>query len=525
MVVIGVALLYLLAMPVRFVTHDAADELQFLMEGEPTYRANHLLLTPVYKLAYWATAPALPPFIGPQLVNVLAGLLVVAAVFTMARHITNSHGWAGVLAGFVGVSHLWVHGSTMETGAIATALLSAAVLIAWRSHDSPRVGATFTCWALACLSVLFAFNHVLLLPIFLIALLTSVWPDRGALVKHLLAAGCTTVLVVLVPLTFAGFASGATNVPEVLTWLQSHPDQTRLSDVGFGMTGLLRSFSGFVRLWFATHSGPTLLKAKMQGIELQDVTPLTWLSLIVGLAVAWGILGLCMASLRKRGSRDPWPWLSATAIGVILLFGSIWLGSDPQFWLPALPFVALMMAVGIQAYRERNTTFQKFGPMAGAVLCAVAAWVNAPRETPSTLFPKGGSAFQAAEQLAKSLRPADLVLTPGAGWAIYVRHYASEVNVVNLSYADFLGRDGEFLEKLVEMVKEASRTGGRVYFDGLQGPLLSSQIGYWNMVANARGVGREQLGAFLQEVAVLESAHEGLVMLRPSQYTAEAFHD
>jgi hypothetical protein len=517
----GTGVLYLLAMPTRFVTHDAADELQFVLEAEPSYRANHLLLTPTYKLASWLTSAAgfgLPTFVGPQLLNVVAGLVVVATVFTMASYIIRSHTWAALLAIFVAGSHLWFHASTMETGAIATAMLSVAVLIAWRSHDSPRLVSTVGCWLLACASVLFAFNQILLLPILLIALCLSVWPNRGALAKHLLAAGVTSVLVLLLPLTYAGLASGATSIGEVLHWLRSHPDQTRLSDVGFGIMGLLRSFSGFVRLWFATGSGPTLLKAQLQGIELRDVTAVTWLSLSAGVLAAFAVSALCFASLQRPIRRAPWPWLSFAAVSVILLFGSVWLGSDPQFWLPALPFLALMMAAGIQTCREHGT-FQKFGLAGASVVCAVAAWTNAPRETPSTMFPKGGPAFEAAERLAQSLSPRDLVLTPGAGWAIYVRHYTPGVNVVNLAYADFMGRDGEFLEKLVETMKQSWSEGGRVYFDGLQGPLLSSQLGYWNMVANARGVERAQLGAFLQEVVALEPLQEGLVTLMPDQYS------
>jgi hypothetical protein len=495
------AVLYLATMPVRYASGESFTEYELAgADGRELIRPNHLFTA----LLNWLVLRAVPEgderagIIAIQAVQILAAVLAGLGLWRLLR---RSGAAAGALAALLLVFFLargvWMHASTVETGMIPLALLVGALAVLWQTGDGERdrlpLGTTAAAFAVFSLSVLFALYQVLLAPVLLAWLALR---ERRRRLAHLATAVGTMLLAGLVPyIALAAGLFGVDSVDGFVGWLTYHHDKEFLVGLmGIGFEGVLRSLSGLLNLLVDSGGAMPFVRLLLRGADPGEADLFALGRAALGGAVAAALLGLAVLGSGRDRVLALCCW---AGLGITLLFGIVWLGSDPQFWLPAWPFCLLLAAMG--AARLARTPRGHWVAAGGWTAAAVLLVVNLPVREPSLLLPSGGPQHRLAMELAPSLAAGDLILHPGANhgqsWVQAVHFVRSGVQIVTLvDKAYFREREAAgFASEVSRLIDERLRRGRRVYLDGFGGPLQAEQVGPWLVVESFRNCRRPDL--------------------------------
>lgn len=498
-----ILLVYLVTMPVEYARGDPAAE--HSLASSPDARAdrlvrpNHLLTAPLNRLVLQAVPAGSyrAGLIALELLQVLAAFLAAVGLWRLARRVAPeaSPVLPALLILFFLAYGVWRHAITIETGMVPLALLIASIWI-FEAGDRASTGRTAAASAVFSLGVLFAFNQVLLAPAFLVLVAMRRPAGRAA---HLLAAAGAMLLAGAVPyVVLAAGLLGIRSPAGFFAWLTDHPDKESLAHLSIGLGSIFRSLSGFLNLLVDLRGAPTFVRLLLSGGGGGSLDPLLAGRLAAGACLFGGLLVLALIGSRGDRALAASGWLAAAAT---LLFGIVWLGSDPQFWLPAWPFLFLLAVRGA-ATLERS---RWRGWVRGAAWVAAAALpvLNLPVFGPSLLVPAGGPEDRTAREMAPLFQPGDLLLYPSAthgdSWVSPLHHLRGDIRVVSLADRKTFGeaRAAGFRDALARWIDEQRREGRQVFVDGLVGPVRPEQIGPWEVVKSFRGWSRADLRKLL----------------------------
>lgn len=502
--IVGLAFfgLCLLSMPVILQgSGDAtAETSRALMVQEPI-RSNHLLVTTAYR--WWLSltpflANSLPAFVRLQVLTALVGACSVALLHKCLRVMGCSARASLGLALLLGLSYgHWLHARESETDIIPEALLIACLclLAAARKRETARALVLSAGAALMVgLAVMFSLNFVLLLPG--LALYPIFFFCRSLRLRAALLFGALCAVIV-VGGSWLGYAAQAHSwtLGEFVHWLSHHSEEEGLGRVGLNLKGLLRSLVG-IQVYF---TGPSTLTSLAKDALVNDGARLHIGALDIGRVVLGvGIAtGLGLASLQVRGVEDGRKSLIFTGICVLpsLLFCTLWLGSDPQFWIPVIPFllchIGFLNAAGAPALRG-GVGRQGLGLVALTTLFLF----NLPYPVPTLAWSGGGREWRQAQALDSILHEGDLVAFP-AGYPRYLR--TAHIDLVNLYYDNRLRENRpQAIPQLLDRIEHTLRAGGNALVVELYTVENPTAVGYWEMIKNAFGYDRATLIAAIE---------------------------
>ena len=419
---------------------DAAFEAWRVARGGGEARAHHLWLTPLFE-GVAALLPAVPTFAALQCLTALTGAITAVLLFRMLIEVVPRRTALLATLVWIACAAVWEHSRSAETGMVAPPFLLGAFLIARRRpHASALLLAT---------SVLLSMNAALLVP----AWLLRARKPRAAV---LLGAAVAVPYALAAP------------TPNVIAWVL-HTDMGPFSTSP--VHALARLPIGLGRLGFPQSEGETLLKLTLQGHDVA-LPAAEMFAVARNLGFAFALAVLAALGWMRSGERA----YHAALVAPTLAFGAVWLGSDPQFWLPIAPFLWILAA---QALPRSSAPWL-------LALAALMLVTNRHSGAPTALDPQGDWRWQASARLAVTLGPAPLLIRPGAGrWASeYVRVYAPDVDVLDL----LVGPP----EDLRAAVIAARAEGRAVHVDGLED---RSAAGAWELLERYRGITRDDVRA------------------------------
>jgi hypothetical protein len=183
----------------------------------------------------------------------------------------------------------------------------------------------------------------------------------------------------------------------------------------FSPARVLRSASGLVNGFVLTDLG-TLMRLGLTDPRIPEFAREFWRFALACVPTLLLLAGACVLLWKVKPRLGQFLWLVMVVTGV---FGYLWLGSDPQFWLPVvnlapLAFAAIFSRLGTVMRR----VFLGFMLLLGLLLCVV----NYKGRTPCLLSPRGGASWQLAERVSEVL-PTDLpVIVFAPDWASYLQY-------------------------------------------------------------------------------------------------------
>jgi hypothetical protein len=471
---IGIAIfgVYWLTMPIVLPdSGDAGAQVALAQRSPPELNPHHLLVIPAHRQALQVAArfkERPPAFQSIQILNALAGAAAGALFFALLRGLAVS-GWtaAAFTFGLAFTAVHWLHSREAETGILANGfLLLAANLL-------PAGMAVLLPAAAAALAILSALNAALALPALALLGGISIWRS----LKFLVVAAILTALGF-----FAFHLIHGVTPREAMAHLVTHPSTARLPEQGdLSAANALRAASGMVNAMIGDTPITTAVKQAMRGEERIPIAPRDGLRFGLGALVALSLLIPLVLPPRGGHPHARRVWLATwVALVPIAAFNLLWLGSDPQFWLPVLPFLGALAAVRAVGSRMAGTV--------AAIAAALLFAANVPRAVPTRLDPKGGVEWQQAAAFARFATPGDLLIHNN-GWGRYLDAFG-KYEVVNLVYSLPAGRE-RYEEKLFAAIDRHLGTEGRVFALDVFGPPSSRAIGGWEEIAAISGRGRE----------------------------------
>jgi hypothetical protein len=364
-----------------------------------------------------------------------------------------------------------------ETGMPPLAMVMVAVAILVRN---PGYGGSVLGGAAFAASVLLSVHAILLAPAMLLLLRRTTEGRvryRKALVPFLMAVAVPVVLAYVLAWRASGDAS-------FLSWMTEHPSQKDLQHIHFGLSAILRNFAGMLRLLVDAGSLASVAKVVMQGGADVILAPLSIVRDVVAtLLSSWLIVDI----IRRRHQCSRSRHLLVVAFVPVFAFNALWLGSDPQFWLPLLPFLLLTLAD-----TRRNPGWLML------VLPLAMGIMNVPIRERSLLVPGGDAAERTAYAMKRILREQDLILTPGSRWTSAVRSMGCPARVLLLNSAGVPGGAVPDLRLITDRIDSSLGVGGRVFVDNALGPRTLESIGPWEIVASAYHLSRDSLATSLR---------------------------
>ena len=468
LVIFGV---YWLTMPLVLPdSGDAGAQVALAQRTPREINPHHLLVIPAHRLALRVagTFNDPPPFRSIQILNALAGAAASALFFALLRRL-GVPGWtaATFTFGLAFTAVHWLHSREAETGIFANffLLLAANLLPAGTPVILPAVA--------AAMAILSALNAALVLPTLALPGGISIW--RG--LKFLVVAAAITAL------GFFAFHVGHGVTPgEAMEQLIHHPSTARLPEQGeLSAANVLRATSGLVNAMTGDTPITTAVKQAMRGEGRIPITTRDGLRFGLGALLVLALLAPLVLPPRVGIPNARRVWIAAwVALVPIAAFNILWLGSDPQFWLPALPFLGALAAVRASSSRT--------GAMAATLAAALLFAVNVPRAVPTRLDPKGGKEWQQAAAFARFATTGDLLIHNN-GWGRYLDAFG-KYDVVNLVYSLPAGKK-PYEEQLFSTIDRHLGTHGKVFALDIFGPPSAHAIGGWEEVAAISGRGRE----------------------------------
>jgi len=305
--------------------------------------------------------------------------------------------------------------------------------------------------------------------------------------RALATAVAVLAIVGAAPFVAVAAGEGVRTAGGFAAWLGGHPDAAGLERTPGPFT-MMRAATGVARLVFPESGGETAVKAALTGaaVELRGDAWWTLARNLVALAALAG--GAAIGAWRGRRGREV--HLILLAVLPTALFDLVWLGSDPQFWLPVYPFLLALVARALPCSGGRLAHVA-----AGAALVALYV-TNVTAGAPTPLSPRGDARWRAAAEMQTSLGGDALVVIPMRSRTPleFVPHFRRDVELLDLSYSAPAGLRGEdFVRWLDDRIDAARHIGRRVYVEGIEDPLPPELLGSWGFVARARGVTREEL--------------------------------
>ncbi|MCC7491652.1 MAG: hypothetical protein IT204_04870 [Fimbriimonadaceae bacterium] len=464
---------------------DGLKETGLLLGSGSGLRAYHLFQTPWLRL--WLQGWQMlgwqgPEQVPPQLCNALCGGLSAGLLWRLAQLAGLSARSAGALvAVFVLSANPWAHARTVETGITPLPLELAALWLLW-PREGGRPGARSAALAAVCAAggVLLALNLVVLLPALLVA------AARGGR-RAALAFGATTVVLLSACYLLAAWREAVLAPAAFVSWVLHHEDSKGLA-AARGVLGALRALIGLGRLVWPVSAGETAVKAVLRG-EPVLVDPTAWLTLLRN--------GLTAAALSWWTLAGWWPRRRTAAGGILTwafavqaVFNLIWLGSDPQYWLPLYPLLLLAAAWRLAAGSGRWLLW----PSLVALLAT-----NLPTSLPSPLYPRWGHEWVVARQVAAQLPSrASLVLCGNSALRL-VHQVRPDVGVIDLVYQPPEELEGAAFERWLSPTLALAAAGGPLYVEGLRDPYPARLLGNFEMLAGTHRIGRGELAAWLDQ--------------------------
>jgi len=266
----------------------------------------------------------------------------------------------------------------------------------------------------------------------------------------------------------------------------------RLAEHGqLSFANVLRAGSGLINALTGDTAVTTALKARLLG---KAVIPLgSWDWIRFGLGALLGLHLLLALLDRPHGGRERTLWLATWAAFLpTALFNLLWLGSDPQFWLPILPFLGAWSAFRILRSARPRRAGAPLGASAivlPAMAALILAVVNWPTAVPTTVNPRGGPVWQRARAFAEVVQPGDLFLHNG-GFGPYLQSMGFD-GAVSLVWT-LPPRKGEYERALFAHVDSTHAHGGRVYAENVFGRVTAANAGGWEEIVAISGHGHEE---------------------------------
>lgn len=509
MIVVGA--IYVLSMPIKFCMGDPASEIANTI-GTQSIRASHLLTTPTY-----AAILNINSFLGvfsrgfilAQLFNIILGLGSAFILYSTQICLGVSKRIATYLSLLFLLSNgVWNHSVTAETGIHSLFFLTISLyfIIKFIIAPKPKSRQAIYSFIGLCIGALFSINIVLFIPGILIAIFIKLVNfEKNKLIKIYLGLLIIFLALIITPFYLASSLVGINSFVEFIGWLTNHPEALKLSHLHrFGIELILRPFSGIIALFVNPGQAINVLKATIQGVEIAENIWAELPFLIFSLFLVTAFVLLSLYGLFKITNRALQSYFIISLL-FLFLFNSYWLGSDPQFWLPALPLILLLMGLGSMSLK-----MNKYLKITCLIIPFLMTYYNLPTEIPSLFSPRGGKDMHLAYEFVSKIQNPSVIFTPGNSWPDFVKEVSNNKdNVISLVYSD-VDVDNDFFRKIDKQIADSIQQGKLVFFDDLLPPLHAKQIGYWKMVKSTHGVSRENLLTYLKQKYKVETTVPGL---------------
>ncbi len=484
--------LYALTMPIVLpASGDAMAQIAATLTQPLELNPHHLLVTPADRLALAISARVGyrgPAFIPIQALNSLLGAAACGLflLWLVRLGVPLPVAFAYALALAATFAH-WLHSREAETGILANFFLLLTLNLAARSRSRRRIVLPAIP---AALSILCALNCAALMPA--LALFNTLGTESRARGRTILGFLVASALVTMVALVLVPWIAVGSSPQAVIEKLTTHASTDRLPEQGeLTFANVLRAGSGLINAFTGDTAVTTALKARLSGEAPVPVPDLDWMRFALGALLALVVTLPLLA--RPPGEKERLVWLAAwVALVPVALFNFLWLGSDPQFWLPLLPFLGTWSAV----HAVRSTRGWRSGHPAapGTALAVVAAALalaiaNAPTPVPTLLDRNGSQSWQRARLFAERVDPADVLLNVG-GWGPYLQALG-EARAVSLIYGLPLGKEA-YHEALLDTIDRTLETGGRVFALNVFTAADAAATSGWEEIAAISGRSREE---------------------------------
>lgn len=487
-------------------SEDAIAETGFAYRPQVLWRPNHLLLTPTYRLCVSLFGSLFEEdhrFLLLQFVNAIFGSAAAALVHCVLANL-GVRRVLGLLASLlVGLSYAhWLHSREGESAIISQFFLMASICtLSFRlrfendhlSTATVSLGATFF-----ALSVLFSMNNVVLLPAVCLFALAAV--PRNQRVRSIVLLTLQSGLLVLAVYGAAATAAmGRVGPGEMARWVLHHPSEGRLAGTKeLTLTNLFRAGSGLVNAFVGYSGVPTAAKQLMRGKSTDAIPAGDWIRFLTGSLLA---LFLALGLLARPHTPNHRGVLRAAVAAVLCvgLFNILWLGSDPQFWLPALPLMVIL-AAQVSSGRLQRESQRKRVPFVWVLGVLVLVASNFSYPVPTLAWPYGGKDYDRAGEYTRHATSRDLLLHAGS-WGRYVPAFGT-FRTLSMNYS-FRQTGASYLAELSDRIDETLGNGGNVYaVDVVRASPVS--IGEWDEIQAQFHVSRHDAVQFLSDRFALE---------------------
>jgi hypothetical protein len=511
---------YLISMPLPMPDSDDAVvevNLAIRSDGATVFRPNHLLLTPtnhlVLRLARWLKQD-IAVHIPLQALNAAAGAACAGLTLLIYRRLRVPWLLASMSSAMLAFAYApWLHSREAESAIVSQAFMLLGLYFTLLLPGHRDRGTAFTvmlaAWA-AATSVLFSFNYLLLVPAF--ALGVALLSERGTRMVHLAAFSVVAGSVIGISYVSAAYYTiGRIHPIEILSWVTHHPSSPMLSFTGtLSLDNFLRAGTGLANYFVGYSAVPTWIKMTMRGDVPIALSTADVIRSTVGIAASaiflWGFLTVPRSSVERVICA-----LCTAAVLPMFLFLVLWLGSDPQFWLPVVPFLAMRLTVASARFESPR---MRGLPIVPSLLIVTSVLINLPYPVPTATCRRGGVDWERAARYSRLADEGDLLLYV-RGWPRYLGPYGRH-NTLSLIYG-VAGRGLPFAEDVTAAIDAAIEMGADVYALDIFEVYSQTAVGAWEEVETLSGLQRSEILARVlrsYETRVVEEAAFGRTLMQ-----------
>jgi hypothetical protein len=502
------ALLYAVTMPIAFPTEDAATQLAMVEQGDWQWEPGHILALPLLHAVHFAADSfgfGSQWFILVQVLNIILALASMLLLWNIFKLVRIEPPVAVVAVALFGFCHgVWLHGTTAATGIHSQFFLIIAVYFMLRYLMTGTGNFFHALIAVASFSVavLFAIQLGLLAPVFVIPLLWArrdTTPEFTIRLLRTFIAALAMVALIAGPIFAAAASQGSFGIEGTVKWVTSHPEDQLLSHLQpLSFEQLIRPAAGFIALFADTENALTTVKLALRGAEVQGIAMPMYFTLAaaagIGLLIVIAMLVGVWRSFSKTSTR-----FAVVCLILLYAFYAYWLGSDPQFWLPALPFILILVGEGLSGFlaSRKTSNWRVYGLVSATALALIV--FNIPQSSPSILFQSGGKDYATAMKFNAQAQTRDMLITPGWNWTDMTLHTRPDLDRLDLVYSPRLDSGAAFLSTIDSLIDSRLVENKSVFIDGVSGLPTVQQYGAWEMVQSGRGISRNELVQHLRD--------------------------
>ena len=479
-------------------TGDGYEEIRLLREQQ-TPRPQHLLLTPTWRGLHEAMStavPAMTPLRTIVIANAACGAIALGLALAIATSLGIGAAAAASALAVLAVSWAWwTHSRDPETTMLSHALLVASVFVlvrgrTWSNRARVLSVTLFTLAATMAANVLTTMPMLVLLERWKSA---RPWNDLR-----------TILFAVALVLPFLGVAAWqyATHGEQIgapfSAWIRHHSSEEMMGAIpkGASAVGVLRAGSGLLRTFLPLQGGvPATAKLLLTGRQTENLDGAAIAEFAITAASA--LLLFVLFARAVIAANQHRPVVQAFAAGFLgtALGCWIWLGSDPQFWLPIFPFVFIGAAAGWKALRGTASRLTAAAAMAALLFFLLA---NSSWPTPSIVRRQGGPIWREAGEFCKTSNPGDLLILQDTIWSFYALERCRGMRGYRLLYETSAAGD-DLMAELETAIDATHDSGGRVMVEDLCAATELEHLGFWENMALVKRAPREQICARLGE--------------------------